>query len=381
MTEYLSKDAAGEVALPDGASVAMTTKGLRSWTPLVSIVMPVLNEEAYLRGTLEMLLDQEYPRAAMEILVVDGGSMDGTREIARAYERRGEPVRLVHNLRRWSSAARNRGVSRARGEIILVIDGHCELPDRRNLANLVRAFEKSDADIVGRPQPLIVRGASPLQQAIAWARACWLGHHPDSYIYCEVDQFVPALSVGAAYRRSVFDRIGYFDESFDACEDVDFNYRADQAGLSCYLAWQARVHYHPRHTLGGLFRQLARYGRGRVRLSRKHPRTWSWKSMAPAAGLATWLALLLASPWSASALTLFAAANAAYALVLLGTTCGIAMQRGWSRPVAWLPAVFATIHFAAGFGELVEGLAGWRRNAMNSPSSSEGDPAAVRGRS
>jgi hypothetical protein len=57
------------------------------------------------------------------------------------------------------------------------------------------------------------------------------------------------------------------------------------------------------------------------------------------------------------------------------------MQRGWSRPVAWLPAVFATIHFAAGFGELVEGLAGWRRNAMNSPSSSEGDPAAVRGRS
>jgi len=381
MTEFLSKDMSGGAMLPEGASVATAPKGLRSWTPLVSIVMPVLNEEAYLRGTLEMLLDQEYPRSAMEILVVDGGSTDRTREIARSYERRGEPVRLVHNLRRWSSAARNRGVRRARGEIVLVIDGHCELPDRRNLLNLVRAFEKSGADIVGRPQPLIVRGASALQQAIAWARACWLGHHPDSYIYCEVDQFVPALSVGAAYRRSVFERIGYFDESFDACEDVDFNYRADEAGLTCFLAWQARVHYHPRATLGGLFRQLARYGRGRVRMARKHPRTWSWKSMAPAAGVAAWISLLLASPWSMSAATLFTAANAAYALVLVGTTLGIAVQRGWSRPVAWLPAVFATIHFAAGFGELVEGLAGWRRTVVGPPVSDEGDREPVRERS
>ena len=360
MTDYLSKEVAGEAVVPDSGGVATVAKGARPWTPLVSIVMPVLNEEAYLRGTLEMLLDQDYPRSAMEILVVDGGSTDRTRDIARTYERRGEPVRLVHNLRRWSSAARNRGVSRAGGEIILVIDGHCELPDRKNLVQLVRAFEKSGADIVGRPQPLMVRGASALQQAIAWARACWLGHHPDSYIYCEVDQFVPSLSVGAAYRRTVFDRIGYFDESFDACEDVDFNYRADQAGLKCFLAWQARVHYHPRDTLGGLFRQLARYGRGRVRLARKHAGMWSWKSMAPAAGVAAWSSLLLASPWSHSATLLFLAANAAYLAVLLGTTCGIAAQRGWSRPVAWLPAVFATIHFAAGFGELLECLTGWR---------------------
>ena len=380
MSDLFPKEVSGEAAIPESASVVTAPKVARTWTPLVSIVMPVLNEESYLRGTLEMLLDQDYPRTAMEILVVDGGSTDRTREIARAYERRGEPVRLVHNLRQWSSAARNRGVSRARGEIVLIIDGHCELPDRKNLASLVRAFEKSGADIVGRPQPLMVRGASPLQQAIAWARASWLGHHPDSYIYCEVDQFVPALSVGAAYRRSVFDRIGVFDESFDACEDVDFNYRADEAGLKCFLAWQARVHYHPRDTLRGLFRQLARYGRGRVRLARKHPRTWSWKSMAPAAGVATWVALLLASPWSELAARLFAAANLAYWMILLGTACGIAVQRGWNRSVAWLPFVFATIHFAAGFGELSEGLAGWRRGLNGSPSTDEPDLDTFRGR-
>lgn len=103
--------------------------------------------------------------------------------------------------------------------------------------------------------------------------------------------------------------------------------------------------------------------------------------MAPAAGVAAWISLLLASPWSLPAATLFTAANAAYALVLVGTTLGIAVQRGWSRPVAWLPAVFATIHFAAGFGELVEGLAGWRRTAVGPPVSDEGDREPVRERS
>ena len=84
--------------------------------------------------------------------------------------------------------------------------------------------------------------------------------------------FVPPQSVAIAYRREVFDRIGLFDERFDACEDVEFNQRADEAGLTCFFTPRVAVHYHPRSTLSGLFRQMARYGRGRVRLARRGAR-------------------------------------------------------------------------------------------------------------
>src|SRR5437763_1581398 len=80
------------------------------------------------------------------------------------------------------------------------------------------------------------------------------------------ERFVRPQSVAVAYRREVFDTVGFFDEQFDACEDVEFNERVARAGLSCFFSPHVQVQYHPRDTLGGLFRQMARYGRGRMRL-------------------------------------------------------------------------------------------------------------------
>ena len=109
--------------------------------------------------------------------------------------------------------------------------------------------------------------ASALQKAIAAARASWLGHHPDSFVYSSQEQFVPAKSVAVAYRRSVFDMVGLFDESFDTCEDVELNHRIDRAGLRCYFTPKIAIRYSPRLSLRALFLQMARYGRGRVRIA------------------------------------------------------------------------------------------------------------------
>ena len=135
----------------------------------------------------------------------------------------------------WSSAGRNVAARAARGDIILLIDGHCEIGNRRYLSDLADAFLRTGCDCVGRPQPLYITGASILQKAIAAARSSRLGHHPASHIYANREGFVPPQSVAVAYRREVFERIGYFDESFDACEDVEFNHRAARAGLTCYF--------------------------------------------------------------------------------------------------------------------------------------------------
>ena len=99
-----------------------------------------------------------------------------------------------------------------------------------------------------------------------------------------------------AYRRTVFDRVGEFDERFDACEDVELNHRIDRAGLRCFFTPAVRVLYFPRSSLRGLFHQMARYGRGRVRLLRKHPETFSPGGFIPAA----WLAGLAPDRWPGS---------------------------------------------------------------------------------
>jgi succinoglycan biosynthesis protein ExoA len=336
-----------------------------SWTseflPYLSVIVPARNEEACIGRTLAALLSQEYDPERFEVLVADGKSTDGTCAVVRSLQACHSNLRLLHNERRWSSAGRNLAVREARGEIIVVIDGHCDIPWSNYFLRLADAFARSGADCVGRPQPLDVAGAAPLQRAIAAARSSWLGHHPASHIYSSSEQMVPPQSVAIAYRRRVFDRVGLFDESFDACEDVEFNHRLDRAGLRCFFTPQVALSYHPRDSITGLFRQMVRYGRGRLRLLRKHADTFSLASMMPALfllGLAAGLPLAWVSLWLAA---IYAGTLGVYALLVGTVSVLLAVTHRDARLLYWLPLVFATIHVGAGIGILQEFMAGWRR--------------------
>src|SRR5689334_18831953 len=194
-------------------------------SPFVTVIVPVRNEEPFLEGTLRALLAQRYAPDRFEVIVADGQSHDDTVGIVRRLQDEFANLHLVYNPRRLSSAARNLGVRHARGDYVLVVDGHCELRSRDYLRQLAEVFERHGVESVGRPQPLDVGGATAVQRAIALARASRLGHNPGSFIYAAEGGFVPPQSVAVAYRRDVFGRVGYFDEAFDACEDVEFNHR------------------------------------------------------------------------------------------------------------------------------------------------------------
>jgi succinoglycan biosynthesis protein ExoA len=317
----------------------------------VSVIVPIRNEERFIERTLRALLQQDFPTAATEILVVDGESTDRTREIVARIASADSRVRLLTNPRRWSSAARNLGVREALGEFILIVDGHCELQDTAYLRKMVRAFEASGADCLGRPQPQDVSEATPIQQAIAAARSSPVGHHPDSFIYSDQPQFVPAHSVAVAYRRSVFAVVGNFDDSFDACEDVELNHRIDKAGLRCWFAPELEIRYEPRGTLNGLFRQLVRYGRGRIRLMRKHPETRSLKTLVPAmfvAGLPVGGIVSLFSSWLA---LLYVGVLLLYlAIIAIGSLLVSRKVDTWRAAIA-IPIVLVVIHLASGWGQ------------------------------
>jgi succinoglycan biosynthesis protein ExoA len=330
-------------------------------TPFISVVVPVRNEEAFIGATLEQLFGQSYAPDSFEVLVADGGSTDATRDVVAAFRQRHPNLTLVHNPKVWSSAGRNAAVRVARGEIVLLVDGHCEIEGLRYLAEIDAAFARSGADCVGRPQPLDVTGAGRLQRAIALARSSRLGHHPASHIYSDSEGFVPPQSVAVAYRRAVFERVGLFDEDFDACEDVEFNHRVARAGLRCFFTPRVRLRYFPRSSLTGLFRQMVRYGRGRMRLFRKHRDTFSAPGFMPAA----FVAGVVAGPLLALALPplvpVYAGGLGMYALMLLLFSLGLALRRKQPELLPLLPLVFLAIHCGAGAGILWEALAGSRR--------------------
>ena len=322
--------------------------------PFISIVMPVRNEEACLGKLLGQLFEQNYPQERYEVLVIDGGSTDGTRGIVQELLPTRKNLRLLDNPRRLSSAARNIGVQAAQGELIVVVDGHCELPNNDYLRNLAAAFERSGADCLGRPQPLRVASPSYLERAIGLARASKLGHHPASYIYGSNEQRVPAHSVAVAYRRRVFEQVGLFDERFDACEDVELNHRVDQSGMCCLLVPELAVSYRPRGSLRALLRQLVRYGRGRMRLLRKHPDTLSFPGLMPAFALVGaaigWVGSFVWSWWAVA----YLAAIVAYILLVASTSLFIACRVGHMRLFPTLCVVFVTIHFGAALGMIQE---------------------------
>ncbi len=322
--------------------------------PFITVVVPARNEEPFIEATLRALVRQHYPADRFEVIVADGQSHDDTVGVVRRLQDEFANLRLLYNPRRLASAARNLGVRHARGEYVLVIDGHCELRRRDYLRQLVAVFEKYGVESVGRPQPLDVTGASPVQRAIALARASRLGHNPGSFIYTDEGGFVPPQSVAVAYRRDVFERVGAFDEAFDACEDVEFNHRLHQAGGRCYFAPQLAVHYHPRASLGGLIYQMLRYGRGRARLLLKHPNTFSVPALVPALfllGLGGSFALGLASPLFAGVFCLTALT---YALTLLFAGLILAAQGRVPELAPLFPAVLLSIHVGAGWGVLAE---------------------------
>ena len=254
---------------------------MKSQLPFITVVMPVRNEELFIAEILNDLLIQDYPRDRYEIIVADGQSTDSTRRIVKEIAQSHPQVMLLPNPGLVSASGRNIGFQNGKGDFFLVVDGHCKIKHTQLLANLVDCFQRSNAQCLGRPQPFVVPEEPTLQKAIALARSSRLGHSPESFIHSNKEAFVSPVSVGCAYKREVFDRIGFVDHTFRACEDVEFNYRVEKAGFNTFFSPKTAVYYYPRENLKGLFQQLLRYGEGRIRFTFKHPETINLNMFLP----------------------------------------------------------------------------------------------------
>ena len=342
---------------------------MNSNLPFISIVIPVRNEERFIKETIRQIIEQDYPSDQFEVLIADGMSEDQTRQIVFGISEDHPNVRLSVNPRCLPSSGRNVGFENGQGDIFLVIDGHCYIPDKNLLRNVVRCFDKSGAYCLGRPQPLDPPGINDFQKAVSLARASKVGHSGSSFIYSNYEGYISPVSNGAIYKKEIFEKVGYVDENFDACEDVEFNYRIEKAGFKAYMSPTLAVKYYPRESLKGLFRQMKRYGMGRFRFINKHLEAVDINTLIPpifVLGLFAFVvfgfyfALLFLFPiirpaFIDATVGILGLIYGVYVILVLGESLRIGLKRGL-RFSKYLPPIFFTIHFGLGSGFLNEML-------------------------
>lgn len=325
--------------------------------PFVTVIMPIRNEVAYIARSLGAVLAQDYPPERMEVLVVDGMSDDGTREVISSLQVRNPrfAIRILDNPARIVPTALNLGLRHARGEVVIRVDGHCEIaPDY--VRRCVEALQETGADSVGGVWATV--GETFTARAVALAQSAWFGVGGVAFrVGRRTPGYVDTVPFGA-YRREVFDRIGGFDEELVRNQDDEFNFRLTQAGGKIWLDPSIRSIYYSRASLRGLWRQYFQYGLYKVRVIQKRRGIPSWRHLVPAVfvlGLvgSLFLALVTRQPlWALGVAGPYAGANVAASL-------WTARHDPWALP--FLPLAFATLHLAYGLGFLW-GLWRWRRH-------------------
>jgi succinoglycan biosynthesis protein ExoA len=316
--------------------------------PLVSIVVAMRNEEGFIERCLDSLAAQGYPTELLEVLVIDGRSTDRSREIVSSMMGRVPNLQLLDNEKVVSPAAFNIGIREARGEVVIIISAHCYLaPDY--VSRCVEYLHKTGADCVGGPIETV--GETSTARAIALAMSSSFGVGDALFRYSEREQYVDTLAFGA-YRRDVFDRVGLFDEELVGSEDDEFNYRLRSEGGKLFLTPAIRSFYHGRSSLRDLCRQYFAYGRGKVRVMRRHPGQMRLRHLVPSVfvlSLVVSAVLGLFSPWFA---LLCALIVGSYVLASFLVALNIARKEGW-RYLPLLPLAFACLHLSYGTGFLV----------------------------
>ncbi len=326
--------------------------------PFVSVVVPARDEEHTLGLCLDSITTQQWPTDRLQVVVVENGSRDRTRAVAEAWAARDPRVGVVVSEAANHAEAMNIGIQAARGEIVARVDAHSHV-DRRYVPEVVAAFDRHpEAAAVGGA--FLAAGETLRERVAGFARSSRLGVG-GGYGTDRIPHDHPVRSVQCgAYRREALLAVGGFDPAMTYGEDEELNWRLRQRGFQVILCPALLQLYRPRASLAGLWRQYWHYGRGRMRVLRKHPDFLAPRHLAPSALVVVLVGLAAAGAVVPAARAALALVAGAWGAILVGAACAAHGARWRERLL--LPGAVAGMHLAYGAGLLRELVRGGGRS-------------------
>ncbi len=315
--------------------------------PRVSVVMPIRNEADHIGASLRCVLEQDYPKELIEVFVIDGMSTDDTREIVQSVATTNSRVHLIDNPGRIVPKGLNRAMPDTTGDVIVRVDGHCEIASDY-VSRCVEHLQRKDVDGVGGPIETI--GETWMSRAIAAAMSSSFGVGGSAFRVLKDQTMLVDTIAFPAYTRAAIELAGPYDEELVRNQDDEYNYRLRKLGAKLLLASDVRSRYFSRASLRKLWKQYLQYGFWKVRVMQKHPRQMRARQFVPplfvgALMLATLLAVWLPGGWKG-----LAALTVMYAFANLLASWFVA--RDDRRQMFVMPVILVTLHVAYGTGFL-----------------------------
>jgi glycosyltransferase involved in cell wall biosynthesis len=231
---------------------------LESDLPMVSVIAPCRNEARFVENTLKSILQGNYPADRMELLVVDGMSTDGTREIVSEMAKQDSRIRLLDNPKKIVPSAMNIGIKAARGEYIARIDCHSTFASDY-ISKCIEVSRRTGAENVGGYGVTLPGADTDVASAIATATSNIFGVGDSKFRLTGPEQEVDTVPFGA-YRKALFERIGLYDERLSRNQDIELNSRIRKAGGRIIISPEIKLSYYNRGNYRGLWQQAFNNG-------------------------------------------------------------------------------------------------------------------------
>ena len=243
--------------------------------PAVSVIIPVLNEERFLKQSVQAILNQNYS-GELEVILALGPSKDQTDKIAQELSQ-DKRIKLVENPSGKTASALNNAIKKSNFDIVVRLDGHA-IVDNEYIRNAVKTLLDTGADNVGGL--MFAQGTNSFEKSVAAAMRSKFGVGNAPFHVGGKSGEVNTVYLGT-FRKSALQRVGYFDESFIRAQDWEMNYRIRKTGGKIWFNPELVVTYRPRKNLRELARQYFEYGQWRKQVTKTYPETVSLRYLAP----------------------------------------------------------------------------------------------------
>ncbi len=312
----------------------------------VTVVIPCRNEEDYIALCLDSLVNCDFPKDRLKVVVCDGMSTDGTRTILEKYSKQHSFIFWLDNPQKTTPFALNLGIKKYPADVSIILGAHAEIYSDY-ICNCLKAFEMNKS--IGCAGGIIENINEDLEtRAIGMSMASPFGVGNAHFRTGGKEGYVDTVAFGA-YRKEVFDRVGYFDERLTRNQDDEFNFRVIRGGFKIYLSKKIRAKYYVRSSYKKLYRQYYQYGYWKVFISKKHRTFISVRQLVP---LGFVLFLFLGAVLSFIHPVFYGLYLAGIAIYMAGAFFFATKQSDDDVSTLKIVKTFIILHFSYGLGQL-----------------------------